>query len=218
MCSGNEKIVAALLLPWLVLLLVPIVIVPRGGFVCLHYLMFTNLSSPDMDLSPDEDPAASKLVRSFDEVWREQVRWGELRSPWNGRTLKKVSDSIVFLVPPPPSPTILFGFTSGIGPAPVLVSYPNPHVRLDASIPPGSPNYFLNPWVPSSSRRCFACEGDGAMDVVDLSDLTSQLLDMDLVIITASYYHDVPDCRADVWLPIASPGLLPDASPSVFPV
>lgn len=174
------------------------------------------LSSPGMDLSPDEDPAASKLVRrSFVEVWHKQLTWGELCSARYGRVLK-VRDSFVSLVPP--FPIILFGFTSGIGPAPVLVSNPNPYVRADGSIPPGSPKYSPNPWVPSCRRRSFASEGDGDMDVVDLSNLTSQLLDVDLVIIPSSYCHDVPDCCAAVWLFIASPGPLPDASPSVFPV
>lgn len=35
-----------------------------------------DLSSPGTDLSPDEDPAASKFVTSFNEVWHEQVTLG----------------------------------------------------------------------------------------------------------------------------------------------
>lgn len=97
-----------------------------------------------------------------------------------GRVLK-VSESIASLVPP--SPTILFYLTSGIGPAPALISYPNPHVRPDASTPLGSPKYFPSSWVPSSRRRCFASEGDGAMDVVDLADLTSYVLSRDVDVI-----------------------------------
>ena len=160
------------------------------------------LSSPDMDLSPDEDPAAAMLVRSFDVVWREQLTRAELR--FCGKVVCRRLVTVLSSWCLPLLPSCLASH-----PAPVLISYPNPHVRPDASIPPGSPKYFPNPWVPSCRRRCFASEGDGAMDVVDLSDLTSQLLDMDLVIITASYYHDVPDCRAAVWLPIASPSVFP---------
>ena len=60
-----------------------------------------DLSSVTMDLSSEDDPISSKLLRFFDEVWHDQLTWEELRSVRHGRVLKRVGDSILSVAPSP---------------------------------------------------------------------------------------------------------------------
>ena len=69
-----------------------------------------------MDLSSEDDPDSSKLLRSFDEVWHDQLAWEELRSARHGRVLKKVCVGILSVES---TPVLLFGACSGVGAFPV---------------------------------------------------------------------------------------------------
>ena len=64
-----------------------------------------------MDLSPEDDPDSSKLLRSFDEVRNDQLSWEELRSARHGHVLKKVGDGILSVES---APVLLFGVRSGV--------------------------------------------------------------------------------------------------------
>ena len=71
-----------------------------------------DLSSVDMDLTSEKDPASSMLIRSFDEVWHDQLTWEELRSARNGLVLKKVGEIILSVEASPPG--LQFGALSGL--------------------------------------------------------------------------------------------------------
>ena len=170
-----------------------------------------DISSVDMDLSPEDDPDSSKLLRSFDEVWHDRLSWEELRSTRHGRVLKKVGDGILSVES---APVLLFGARSGVEDFPCSGEAPD---ELIDSI-------HDSVWSPSSYRvRLPDPENETSEVFLDLGFSTSRILDWDIGIdcLRLYWYEDNPDLRPAVWFPTDAgqlPPLPPEIPPSSFSV
>ena len=171
-----------------------------------------DISSVAMDLSPEDDPASSKYLPSFDEVWRDQMTWEELRSPRrHGRVLKKVGDGILSMES---APVLLFGGRSGVA------AFPCTGECLDGGAPPKYDSY----WSPSPYRaRLPDSEDESTNGFVDFGYHTSNIMDRDIGVdcVRWRWYEDNLDDRPCVWFPTAAsqlPPLPPDIPPSSFNV
>ena len=154
-----------------------------------------DLSSLKMDLSVDDESKVSFLY-TFDEVWRDQLTWEELRSLHHGRVLKKSGESIRSVAG---FSALLFGSTSGAGPQPVQGTVPE-----DLCIWDHSPHWVAlapDDDVVASDVRS---DGDGDFsDVcVDFGHRSTEVLeDVSFERFRVHHYEDFPDLRPAIWIP-----------------
>ena len=127
-----------------------------------------DLSCVVMDLSSEDDPDSSKLLRSFDEVWHDQLTWEELRSTRHGRVLKKVGDGILSVES---APVLLFGACSGVEAFPCDGEAPDEQlVPAYDSVWSPSPYRVRRPDPENETTECF----------IDLGPHMSKIFDRDI--------------------------------------
>ena len=164
-----------------------------------------------MDLSSEDDPDSTKLLRSFDEVWHDRLTWEELRSARHGYVLKKVGVRILAVAE---HPVLQFGAVSGVGSCPVEGRLPTePHSCLQRDV-----------WAFSSNRFRLPDFEDGSMvSYMDCNEYIGNILrDLDsFETLRHEWYLLSGDSRPCVYRPTAAglmPPLPPDLPPSSFSV
>ena len=168
-------------------------------------------SSVDMDLSSEDDPDSSKLLRSFDEVWHDRLTWEKLCSTRHGRVLKKVGARILSVES---TPVLLFGARFGVG------SFPVSGVALDEVIACIRDDV----WSPSPNRvHVPDLDDEFGQSFMDLGSLSNSVFERDARIdnLRFYWYEDNPDDRPVIWSPIPAgqlPPPLPDIPRSSFSV
>ena len=170
-----------------------------------------DLPSVTMDLSTEDDPDSTRLLRSFDEVWHDQLSWEELRSARHGYVLKKVGVRILAVAE---HPVLQFGAVSGVGSCPVEGHLPTePYSCLQRDV-----------WAFSSNRFRLRDFEDGSMvSYMDCSEYVGNILrDLDsFETLRHGWYVLNRDSRPCVYRPTAAglmPPLPPDLPPSSFSV
>ena len=170
-----------------------------------------DLSPVAMDLSSEDDPDSTKLLRSFDEVWHDRLTWEELRSARHGYVLKKVGDRILAVAGPP---VLQFGDASDV------VSCPVKH-RLPSVVPPCA---FDSVWAHSPHRVRLPDSEDGICEShIDFGVHTANILRDEIHVDTLriDWYNRNHEARPCRWRPLASARLPPlpsDLPPSLFSV